>query len=131
MKIIIKNRQFSVELSIFISYNRCNENTRELRPLKNALYDITDEDVPILNVQIDEVCFPIGWHTDFQNETVWMYWQEQLGKETVDTDALAEQWLKNLDWHQGKVNTSMDEKAIPHLRDGLFRSCNRPEDLVK
>ena len=73
--------------------------TREYFPLKNALYDITDQDLPILNAQIDEVCFPIGWHKNCQDETVWMYWQEQQGKATANADALAEQWLKNLEWH--------------------------------
>ena len=73
--------------------------TREFFPLKNALYDITDQDLPILNAQIDEVCFPISWHANVQDETVWMYWQEQQSKETADTTALAEQQLKNLEWH--------------------------------
>ena len=73
--------------------------TREYFPLKNALYDITDQDLPILNAQIDEVCFPISWHANVQDETVWMYWQDRNGKATANADALAEQQLKNLEWH--------------------------------
>ena len=43
--------------------------------------------------------FPTTWYGDLDLDMIQMYWQEQQGKEIANADALAEQWLKNLEWH--------------------------------
>ena len=66
---------------------------------KGLLLSLTDADVPVLTSQIDEVVFPTTWYGGFDLEMTQMYWQEQQGKEIANADALAEQQLKNLEWH--------------------------------
>ena len=66
---------------------------------KGLLWSLTDADIPILTAQIDEVVFPTTWYGGFDLEMMQMYWQEQQGKEVATAEALAEQWLKNLEWH--------------------------------
>jgi len=66
---------------------------------KGLLLSLTDADVPVLRTQIDEVVFPTTWYGSLDNDIIGMYWGEKNRNETANADALAEQQLKNLEWH--------------------------------
>ena len=66
---------------------------------KGLLLSLTDADVPVLTAQIDEVVFPTTWYGSLDNDIIGMYWGEKNRNETANADALAEQQLKNLEWH--------------------------------
>lgn len=66
---------------------------------KQMLLSLTDADMPVLNASVDRVIFPISWYDDVDGGIKGAYLAEKNDKGKPDTDSLAEQWLKNLEWH--------------------------------
>ena len=63
----------------------------------------TDEDMPVLDVAIDNARFPTTLEDDFQDIVVYnQYKMTAAEARSMDLDALAESFIQKLEWHLGE-----------------------------
>jgi len=93
----------SVPYLSYSLYNRIsNKNVNKQQFSESGILMLNDEDIPILVAQIDHGRFPIPLESGLTDVLIETYDIELHDKTNVDIDALADNYIQQLEWHMGE-----------------------------